>query len=455
MAYVSRSNRAAEFANKANHSHIINDSDVADFLANCELPKEGDDIKLLEDGILVDFVEPTKNPIKYVITVDGGYTEVDVKKSYPSSKIAFFQFGAFLLSLEDWQNLDNQPFISPEDMAKFNDLERIKLVLPTKLVSIKGEANFTSSVRKTIYDFFMKLRDNTTYMETLKWFVFEEYNATSNISDYEITNPIHGKEKNITLLKPKMNKDFTFTIDGDTIYLTDIFRLHEKIDDELGAGGILGNIATLIEQLIIVHHIKYLMKTKVQLLDEILFIKDGSLAFFDVTARLHTSMRRLINYLHQKHNLYLVGLEKTGPFADHAQEISRVFEIEGKEESRLEGNRILILSNNYIYKYITPGDPSKMLYGDRSYYSSKVIFKSKTGGVYVTNFPTKDKKVVINPQKSDFKNIDIILHNLSKLKCEMYDNSLVPVTLANKLVSLSNHPSQDILEKFARNNVKK
>ncbi len=172
MAYVSRSNRAAEFANKANHSHIINDSDVAGFLANCELPKEGDDIKLLEDGILVDFVEPSKNPIKYVITVDGGYTEVDVKKSYPSSKIAFFQFGAFLLSLEDWQNLDNQPFISPEDMAKFNDLERIKLVLPTKLVSIKGEANFTSSVRKSIYDFFMKQRDNTSFMETLKWFIF-------------------------------------------------------------------------------------------------------------------------------------------------------------------------------------------------------------------------------------------------------------------------------------------
>ena len=100
MAYVSRSNRAGEFANKTNHSHIINDGDVKRFLENCELPKEGDEIKLHEDGILAEFEEPTRNPIKYVITVDGGYTEVDVKKSYPSSKLAFFQFGAFLLNLD-------------------------------------------------------------------------------------------------------------------------------------------------------------------------------------------------------------------------------------------------------------------------------------------------------------------------------------------------------------------
>jgi hypothetical protein len=31
----------------------------------------------------------------------------------------------------------------------------------------------------------------------------------------------------------------------------------------------------------------------------------------------------------------------------------------------------------------------------------------------------------------------------------MYDNSLIPVALVNKLVSLANHPSTRILQKFA------
>jgi hypothetical protein len=36
----------------------------------------------------------------------------------------------------------------------------------------------------------------------------------------------------------------------------------------------------------------------------------------------------------------------------------------------------------------------------------------------------------------------------------MYDNAIVPVALANKLISLSVHPSSTILEKFAKALVK-
>ena len=61
---------------------------------------------------------------------------------------------------------------------------------------------------------------------------------------------------------------------------------------------------------------------------------------------------------------------------------------------------------------------------------------------------------MINPQKSDFKNLDVILLNIEKLRCDMYDNAIVPVALANKLISLSNHPSSIILEKFAKSSIK-
>jgi hypothetical protein len=42
---------------------------------------------------------------------------------------------------------------------------------------------------------------------------------------------------------------------------------------------------------------------------------------------------------------------------------------------------------------------------------------------------------------------------LHRTKCDMYDNSLLPVALANKLVSLANHPSSRILQKFAKNSL--
>jgi hypothetical protein len=49
----------------------------------------------------------------------------------------------------------------------------------------------------------------------------------------------------------------------------------------------------------------------------------------------------------------------------------------------------------------------------------------------------------------DFHNLQAILANVEKLRCDMYDNALLPVALANKLVSLSDHPSSKILQKFA------
>jgi hypothetical protein len=48
-----------------------------------------------------------------------------------------------------------------------------------------------------------------------------------------------------------------------------------------------------------------------------------------------------------------------------------------------------------------------------------------------------------------FHNLQAILTNVEKLRCDMYDNALLPVALANKLVSLSDHPSSKILQKFA------
>lgn len=73
MAYISRSSRPAEYANKSNHSFIINDEEVKKFLEDCELPKDSSEIDFENDGVIVDFVEPEKNPIKLVITVDGAY----------------------------------------------------------------------------------------------------------------------------------------------------------------------------------------------------------------------------------------------------------------------------------------------------------------------------------------------------------------------------------------------
>jgi len=151
----------------------------------------------------------------------------------------------------------------------------------------------------------------------------------------------------------------------------------------------------------------------------------------------------LVNYLFSKHALFLAGLEKSGPFVEHADEIS----------GRLGPNSALLLDNDYIYKYILAGkaDPASP-YGRTTYYGNKLIFKTTEEQIYVMTLPTKD--VLLFPKREDFINLDVILFNIRKLRCDMYDCSLIPVTLANKLVSLANHPSSVLLEKFAKKGLK-
>lgn len=446
MGTTSRGHKPNEWAAKINHTHIINDPFIKDFISKCSLPKDSSDIDEDDTGCSEILNSGIENPIKHILAVDGGYTTVEVKKNFPSAQFAFFQFGAVLFNVEDLEGLSEKPYIFPEDMQKLHNLQRFKLAVPIKNIVSDSESSLKNSVRKVIYDFFMKERDRTTFMETLKWFIFEEYRDAPLDSYTLASNPnLDVGTGKFILNRTSINSDYTFDSPEGKVYLTDVFRLHEVIDEEYGAGGMLGYLTRLIEQLILAHFMRFIIKHHKRLLNDFLFIADGPLSFSGQTANMNVSMRNLCNYLLESENLFFVGLEKSGPFVEHAQEIS----------APLNGNPILangkyiLLSNNYIYKYIVPGDSSRMHYGNTSYYGGKVIFHSKDGQILVVTVPVPDKKSILNPKKNDYANLDVILINIQKLKCDMYDDAIVPIALANKLVSLANHPSKVLLEKFA------
>ena len=107
---------------------------------------------------------------------------------------------------------------------------------------------------------------------------------------------------------------------------------------------------------------------------------------------------------------------------------------------RLVSDSLLLLSNEYIYRYIVPGDPdSADPYGKNTYWGGKLIYKAGDGNVYVATVPTGE--FTSTPAYDDFPNLTEILSVLGTLRCSMYDNALIPVALANKLVSLSEFPS--------------
>jgi hypothetical protein len=444
MGYASRhGKRPMELASKSAHSHVINDPEVKKYLEGCRLPQSVEDIKLDED--VLHKVEDRPNPITHVIAIDGGTTEVPVKQSFPSSTVTFFQFGVNMFSLADLDSIAAEPFISPAQIDKLKQIERFKLVLPTKNVSLKGNKTLTDSIRFTLNDFFLKERNgNPGFGDTLRWFLFAEYTGTP-LETYELSKCPHCEHPKVPVQRDKLDKYMRVRCMNcrDFLYLIDAFRLHEAIDDELGAGGIIGYVTTLVEQMILVHYIRFIHKLQPDMLGKVLFLKDGPLAFFGQTANMHKPMRALCNFLEKKHNLFLAGLTKSGPFVEHLMELTI-------DPQKFPKGYYLIPDNKYIYNYIQPGDPlTAPPFARTSYYSCNVFYRSADGGMHVVTLPSRDENVVKAPEPKDFQNIDVVLQCIGKLRCDMYDSALLPIALVNKLVSLSNHPSAVLLQKFA------
>jgi hypothetical protein len=438
MGYMGRhGRRPAEFASKSSHTHIVADAAVQLFLGRCTLPSRADEVDVTEHERLA-FTPVADNPLKHIVAADGGYTEVAVKTEFPSSTICFFQFGALFFAVEDLDALEIMPFIDPDDMAKLKRIQRLKLTLPMKNMVYAGERSLTHSVRRSLYEFFMQPIDGSSLMATLRWFLYSEFLPNGGENEWVLASSPVDDQSELVLKRAELGADYTWTTPNGQIFLTDVFRLHERIDDEIGAAGIQAYVTTTIEQLILVHVIRLILQTKPDLLQRLLFIKDGPLAFFGQTSRMHEPMRALVRYLFEKHALYMAGLEKSGAFVEHAHEI----------KGKLRPGTVLLLDDDYIYRYIIPGvaDPNSS-YGRTSYYSSKLIFRASNGGVHVVTVPTPNRNS--HPKETDLPNLRIILTNIEKLRCDMYDDALMPIALVNKLVSLSNHPSSRILQQFA------
>jgi hypothetical protein len=437
MGFSAKNGRPYELASKSSHTHVINDAAVKAYLAGCKLPKPNEDVQVPEDR-QVGVQPPTTNPIRHIIAVDGGYSEVAVQKRFPSATVCFFQFGVLKFAVQDLEAIGAQAFIDPDDMAKLKQIERLKLIIPVRNVTSKGDSTLTQSVRRAVHDFYRKNPEDDHLVETLKWLLYQEY-GTKRDAWLLSSCPSCG-ERQVPLARSTMKRDHTFACPGCSanIYLTDVFRLHEAIDDDLGAGGVLAYLMTATEQLLVAHIIRIILRTKPALLSQILFIKDGPLAFFGLTANLHVPMRELVGFLLKKHTVYMAGLEKSGPFVEHAGEVAE----------KLADGSALLLNAEYIYKYIIPGRPDASdPYGRTTYYSHKVIFKTEAGQLHVVSIPTKDANWKLPP--ADYPNLQAILGNVAKLKCDMYDNALMPIALVNKLVSLADHPSSRILQQFA------
>jgi hypothetical protein len=445
VSYSTTGPKPYERASKSSHHHIVNDESVLAALKSLYLPPKSDNVSLKE--LLCNF-QPIETTIQHVVAVDGGYTEVPLRDGYPSAAIHFFQFGALHFRIEDLVALESSRHVAPEDMHKLKNIDRLKLPLATRGARRNDSASLRDSVRRTVYEFLAKERlgEDVSLLDTLAWFVFRRYKNPRSDTDlmWDLSSNPHGVDGHVLLSEGQMSGTFTFEcpITHQPIYLSDVFRLHERVEEETGAASVAGYIAGIVEHLILLHIIRNLVRKNPAALNQVLFIMDRPTGWFGVTAPMHKLSLELNNWLFEHHNVFIAGLEKSGAFVEHAAAIQEL----------LPPGSILLLSDKYIYRHISPGEEDPVRpYAATSYYGHKVIFRSRNGQMYVVSLPVR--KLTKAPGVADIPNLQAVLTHVEQLHCDMFENALLPVALANKLVSLSAHPSSQILKAFAQSSV--
>ncbi|WP_120164859.1 hypothetical protein, partial [Listeria monocytogenes] len=453
MAYTSKEGRKRnEHASRVSHSRIIQNPVIQELLQKVSLPKNIDEI----DFSNIHFEEISKKEMfEFIIAIDGGYSEVSIKKNFPSSSLSFFQFGAVLLRRDDLINLKESEFISTQMMKKVRNVEYDDFCLPMMNVNYKDNSDFETSFREAFFDLFFNKESgsNHSLIDNLYWLVFKKYKISSDKNEtdgYYILASCpnaHCSEKNIKLNQLDLAKNYTTTCNqcGSIIYLTDIFRLFEIVDNELGATGVMGYVTNVLEHFMLLSLIRDIIEKQPSLLSKTLFIKDGPLGFFGQTANIHKLFRKLIVYFESKNKIInMVGVEKSGAFVEHSLLI----------EDRIYDYNAIFLSNEYINKYIKPTYIIDKEYAPTSYYSGKIVFKAKKGYTYVTSIPSRSNAYYKKGNKSELiGQVDKILCTLALLKSNSYEHSLLPISVINQAVSISYTPGISILEKFVKQEI--
>jgi len=435
MSYGTAGNYPIERASKLGHMKVIEHENVRRLLRQFEMVSPDVDVPMgMCDG-RIDL--NSDSSIKYIVTIDGGQAVIpnEIRRD---KRVAFISVCAMLVRREDIANLRSDPIIDPRDLTKmFEDSVWYQpAALPLAGIRIPGES-VKDTVRHTIDAVleYSRLYEDLQFLVYRKWNPIYDMNPATN-PDAPHMNCLMCEER---IYLPKDAYNFQCPRCGFNHRLSDYLGIAQQMPDNWSREEAASSLRNAMETLTLFHFI-FRYWDKPHILSQILFLKDGPLLLRAQLSRLVEPIRDFVETLKRAGTrLNLTGVEKNGELVDHIEDIKKHLQQSGE---------YFLPSIQYLFEEVAGITFDPTHYRNRVQYGSKVVIR--LGPDHVIPLDIATGQFCMAPTIADLIGFQDIAVVLSEMVSYSHDNALIPIILANSFSSISQQPSGDILQAFAK-----
>jgi len=410
----------------------------------CQSKEEG------KGAVPLEAPPPAHGLPSYVVAIDGSNAEVDVRNGYPGAKVGYCTVASVLLNLAEMSRLDKQRPVNPLDFRRTEEASTVDAALPGSNVVTRNHTSAHDSFRESLY-------------EVLQDVVVDQEDATRLLDTYEA----------LLAFKPQGRQECPYFREGCServeipvgvsscpcpkkhpIFSTDALRIHEDFRDTGTNGEAFGEVRQIWEHVLLLHVLRLFEKKQLLgRMDRMAFVMDGPLAVFGHPAWLSAAISRELKRLNTivrgatNHDLLILGIEKTGTFVMHFDEIDKAEDGSANFSSRT----FMLPTDKYIKDRIIFSTSTKR-YGMDTYFGRKLFYKTASGARIVADIPFLDDKqdTLDTDDISIYPEFGSVCALLDALASSRFPNSVSPLISAHAQAAIPLRLGTKVLQQLAK-----
>lgn len=403
----------------------------------------------IDEGLLTpagDLSQPGPLPT-WIMAFDGSPQEVAANETYPSTRLGYIQVAGVLVNIRRMAEEGGMTFVDPAVIRSCIDEALHSIVMPSSNVCRPDALTVRDSWRREVFDVFRDYRvEDTPLLDT--FFSLMNY------------GPRAGAPGTITVMRCSASPDclarnipvprdgVACPQCGETVFPTDALRLHEEVTEYNPNMTALGRLMSVLEHITMLAYMQFLHARQPRVLGNVAFILDGPLAVFGPQSWFHTAILAYIHFLYtdlaarQMRPPVIMGIEKTGQFAEHALAI----------QDRIPPRTVMRLPDTYIYgRILASRERPDTRYGLDEYYGRKFFYRSATGQLLTVSLtPEVDPASLESQDLAVFPTLPAALGILDQIGTKLYDNAVIPVALAHSYASIPLRTGSRVLTLLTR-----